>query len=120
MNVLYNENSKPLKKEIEEDLRKWRALPCSWIGSINIGKMAILLNVTYRFNPIPIKILTQFFSEVERTIFNCIWKNKKFRLVKTILKNKRNSGVITITVLKLSYRAIVIKTHTVLLQRQKC
>jgi hypothetical protein len=39
---LFNENYKPLKREIEEDIRKWKDLPCSWIGRINIVKMAIL------------------------------------------------------------------------------
>jgi hypothetical protein len=49
-----------LKKEIEEDLRRWKDLPCSWIGRINIVKMAILLKAIYRFNAIPFKILTRF------------------------------------------------------------
>jgi hypothetical protein len=53
---LYNKNYKSLKKEIEEDLRKWRDLPCSWIGRINIVKMAILPKAIHRINAIPIKI----------------------------------------------------------------
>ena len=52
---LYNENYKTLKKEIV-DLRRWKDLPCSWIGRINIIKMAILPEVIYRFNAIPIKM----------------------------------------------------------------
>jgi hypothetical protein len=64
---LYDKNVKSLKKEIE-DLRRWRDLPCSWIGRINIVKMAILPNVVYRFNAIPIKILNQFFIELKRAI----------------------------------------------------
>ena len=52
-----NKNFKSLKKEIEEDTRKWKDLPCSWIGRINIVKMAILSKAIYRFNAIPIKIL---------------------------------------------------------------
>ena len=53
---LYNENYRTLKKEIKESLRRWKDLPCSWIGRINIVKMAILAKVLYRFNAIPINI----------------------------------------------------------------
>jgi hypothetical protein len=53
---LYTENYKPLKKEIEEDYRRWKDLPCSWIGRINIVKMATLPKAIYVFNGIPTKI----------------------------------------------------------------
>jgi hypothetical protein len=74
---LYDKNFKALKKEIEEDIRRWKDLPCSWIGRINIVKIAILLKATYKFNAIPIKITIQFFTKLERAICKFIWNNNK-------------------------------------------
>ena len=107
---LFSENYM-LVKEIKNDTNRWKDIPCTWIGRVNIIRITILPtqgNPQIQCNPY--QITQDIFHRTQTKYFKFVWKNKRSRIAKDMLRKKNGAGGIRISDLKLYYKATMIKT----------
>ena len=90
--------------------KKWNIILCSWIGRINIVKIAILPTAIYRFSVVHTKLPMTYFIQLEQITLELMWKHKRSRIASAILRQKNKAGDISILNLRHYYKTTVIKT----------
>ena len=97
-------------KEIKDNINRWRAIPCSRVGRINIVKITILPNASYRFNAILVKLPMVFFEELEQKTSQFIWKYTRHQIAKAVLRKKNGAGGIKLPDFRLYCKNTIFNT----------
>ena len=109
---LYPKNYRTHLKEIEEDTKRWKTTPCSWIGRIHIlGKCPRDPGqFTHGTQSLSSEISRALFRELEQIIGRLVWNQKRPQMARAILEKKTTAGGITMPDFRLCYKPVLIKT----------
>ena len=97
-------------KENKDDTNRWRDIPCSWIGRINIVKMTILPKAIYRLMQSLSNYQWHCLQNWNRKILKFVWRHKRPQIAKAVLRETNGAGGIRLPDFRLYYKATVIKT----------